>query len=142
VSVVIMLALVNVLKTWSVSVLTAPFVLTSWLLLLGTHAFSGLEGGARIPEHAEPGRNQPHQGRHDDLVSLPDPHDVLHVGLVLVFVPAAGDDPEGPEKDPEADRHEGAEDPLGQRFRQFVLIPGQALPIGGPDALFHHGLHQ
>lgn len=49
VSVVVMLALVNMFKAWSVSVLTAPFVLTSWLLLLGTHAFSGLEGGALPP---------------------------------------------------------------------------------------------
>lgn len=45
-SVVVMLALVNVFKTWGVSVLTAPFVLISWLLLLGTHAFSGLTGSA------------------------------------------------------------------------------------------------
>lgn len=49
VSVVVMLALVNVFKTWSVSVLTAPFVLITWLLLLATHAFSGLEGGALPP---------------------------------------------------------------------------------------------
>lgn len=49
VSVVVMLALVNVFRTWSVSVLTAPFVLISWLLLLGTNAFSGLDGGALPP---------------------------------------------------------------------------------------------
>jgi len=49
VSVVIMLALVKVFKTWGVSVLTAPFVLITWLLLLGTHAFSGLEGAALPP---------------------------------------------------------------------------------------------
>jgi urea transporter len=49
ISVVVTLALVNVLKTWSVSALTAPFVLTSWLLLLGTNAFGGLEGGALPP---------------------------------------------------------------------------------------------
>ena len=46
VSVVVTLALANVLKAWSVSALTAPFVLTAWLLLAATHAFSGLEGGA------------------------------------------------------------------------------------------------
>jgi len=44
-----MLAISNVLKTWSVSALTAPFVLTSWLLLLATNAFSGLEGSALPP---------------------------------------------------------------------------------------------
>lgn len=49
VSTVVMLALVNVFRTWSVSVLTAPFVLLSWLLLLGTNAFSGLDGGALPP---------------------------------------------------------------------------------------------
>jgi len=46
VSVVVMLALVNMFKTWNVSVLTAPFVLITWLLLLGTNAFSGLQGSA------------------------------------------------------------------------------------------------
>jgi len=49
VSVVVMLALVNMFKTWSVSVLTAPFVLITWLLLLGTNAFSGLQGSALPP---------------------------------------------------------------------------------------------
>jgi urea transporter len=49
VSVVVMLALVRVLKTWGVAVLTAPFVLVSWLLLLGTNAFSGLDGSALPP---------------------------------------------------------------------------------------------
>ena len=48
-SVVVMLALVNVFKTWGVSVLTAPFVLITWLLLLGTNAFAGLEGSALPP---------------------------------------------------------------------------------------------
>lgn len=46
VSVVFMLALVRVFNTWSVSVLTAPFVLISWLLLLATNAFAGLQGSA------------------------------------------------------------------------------------------------
>jgi urea transporter len=46
--VVIMLALSNLLKTWGVSALTAPFVLTAWLLLLATNAFSGLEGAALL----------------------------------------------------------------------------------------------
>ena len=49
VSVVVMLAISNVLKTWSVSALTAPFVLVAWLLLLATNAFSGLVGGALPP---------------------------------------------------------------------------------------------
>ena len=49
VSVVVMLAMVKVFKSWGVSVLTAPFVLISWLLLLGTNAFSGLQGSALPP---------------------------------------------------------------------------------------------
>jgi len=49
VSVVVTLALSKVFHTWSVSALTAPFVLTAWLLLLATNAFYGLEGGALPP---------------------------------------------------------------------------------------------
>jgi len=48
-SVVVTIALTNVFKTWSVSALTAPFVLTAWLLLAATNAFSGLDGGALPP---------------------------------------------------------------------------------------------
>ena len=46
VSVVAMLATVNVVKAWNVSALTFPFVLTTWLLLLATYAFAGLDGSA------------------------------------------------------------------------------------------------
>jgi urea transporter len=49
ISVVVTLALGSVLKTWSVSALTAPFVLTAWLLLLGTNAFAGLDASALPP---------------------------------------------------------------------------------------------
>jgi urea transporter len=49
VSVVVMLAIANVFKTWSVPALTAPFVLTAWLLLAATNAFYGLDGGALPP---------------------------------------------------------------------------------------------
>jgi urea transporter len=49
VSVVVMLAIANVFKTWSTPALTAPFVLTAWLLLLATNAFYGLDGGALPP---------------------------------------------------------------------------------------------
>jgi urea transporter len=49
VSVVVTLALTNVLKAWNVSALTAPFVLTAWLLLAATNAFTGLDGGALPP---------------------------------------------------------------------------------------------
>jgi urea transporter len=46
VSVVATLAATNLMKTWGVSALTAPFILVTWLLLLSTHAFSGLLGEA------------------------------------------------------------------------------------------------
>lgn len=46
VSVVCMLGAVNVVRAWSVSALTFPFVLTTWLLLLATYGFAGLDGAA------------------------------------------------------------------------------------------------
>ena len=46
VSVVATLAATNLMKTWGVSALTAPFILVTWLLLLSTYAFSGLLGEA------------------------------------------------------------------------------------------------
>ncbi len=46
VSVVCMLGTVNVTRAWGVAALTFPFVLTSWLLLLATYGFSGLQGDA------------------------------------------------------------------------------------------------
>lgn len=49
VSVVVMLGITNMFKTWGVAALTAPFVLTSWLLLLATNAFSGLAASALPP---------------------------------------------------------------------------------------------
>jgi urea transporter len=49
VSVVVMLAIAKVCNTWSVPALTAPFVLTAWLLLLGTNTFAGLDGSALPP---------------------------------------------------------------------------------------------
>lgn len=48
VSVVVMLALARLFKPSGVSVLTAPFVLITWLLLLGTNAFIGLEGNSLL----------------------------------------------------------------------------------------------
>jgi len=46
VSVVCMLGMTNVGRVWGVAALTFPFVLTSWLLLLATYGFSGLDGVA------------------------------------------------------------------------------------------------
>jgi urea transporter len=47
VSVVAMLGTANVTRTWRVSALTFPFVLTTWLLLLAAYAFAGL--GSETP---------------------------------------------------------------------------------------------
>jgi urea transporter len=44
VSVPVTLAIANVFKSWGVAALTAPFVLTTWLFLLATYAFSAIEG--------------------------------------------------------------------------------------------------
>jgi urea transporter len=52
VSVMATLGTANVFKTWSVAALTAPFVLTAWLFLLATYAFSAIEGGG-LPMSAE-----------------------------------------------------------------------------------------
>jgi urea transporter len=50
ISVVAMLGTANVTKAWSVSALTFPFVLTTWLLLLAAYAFAGL--GSEAPPFA------------------------------------------------------------------------------------------
>jgi urea transporter len=52
VSVPATLGTANVFKTWGVAALTAPFVLTAWLFLLATYAFSAIGGGA-LPMTAE-----------------------------------------------------------------------------------------
>jgi urea transporter len=52
VSVVATLGTANVFKTWGVAALTAPFVLTAWLFLLATYAFSAIEGNG-LPMTAE-----------------------------------------------------------------------------------------
>lgn len=44
VSVVAMLGIVNAVKPWGVSALTFPFVLITWLFLLASHGFAGIEG--------------------------------------------------------------------------------------------------
>ena len=46
VSAIAMLGPVNAVKPWSVPAHTYPFVLTTWILLLATHGFSGLSGVA------------------------------------------------------------------------------------------------
>jgi len=54
VSTVVMLAIANVFDAWGVPALTFPFVLTTWLLVLGAWAFTNIEpsslGPAALPE--------------------------------------------------------------------------------------------
>jgi urea transporter len=54
VSTITMLAIANVVKTWDVSALTAPFVLTTLILLLATYYFPNT-GISRLPHPAIPG---------------------------------------------------------------------------------------
>jgi urea transporter len=52
VSVPVTLGIANVFKNWGVAALTAPFVLTAWLFMLATYAFSAVEGSG-LPMAAE-----------------------------------------------------------------------------------------
>src|SRR5262245_17992615 len=49
VSVVVMLGTAYAVKTWGMSALTFPFVITTWLLLLAAHGFAGSESGLSAP---------------------------------------------------------------------------------------------
>ncbi len=59
VSVIVMICIADILKTWKVAALTAPFVLVTWTMLLASYAFGGLSTSAL------PVPNLPH-----DLVAL------------------------------------------------------------------------
>ena len=59
VSVIVMICVADILKTWKVAALTAPFVLVTWTMLLASYAFGGLNTSAL------PVPNLPH-----DLVAL------------------------------------------------------------------------
>lgn len=53
VSVIATLCIADILKTWKVAALTAPFVLTAWVILLASYAFHGIYGSG-LPEPAFP----------------------------------------------------------------------------------------
>lgn len=53
VSVIVMVCIADILKTWKVAALTAPFVLTTWMILLASYAFSGLQSSG-LPAPALP----------------------------------------------------------------------------------------
>lgn len=51
VAVIATVSIADVLKTWKVAALTAPFVLTTWVILLASYAFSDLPAsGLPVPE--------------------------------------------------------------------------------------------
>lgn len=82
VSVIVTICIADILKTWKVAALTAPFVLVTWTILLASYAFGGLNS------HALPLPNLPH-----DLVAhtpdLLDGIDVFHAtfyGISEVFL--------------------------------------------------------
>lgn len=55
VSVIATVSIADILKTWKVAALTAPFVLTSWVVLLASYAFTGLNAsGLPVPELPHP----------------------------------------------------------------------------------------
>lgn len=49
ISVVFTLCIADILKTWKVAALTAPFVFTTWIILLASYAFSNLHNGGLPP---------------------------------------------------------------------------------------------
>ncbi|HHG0427359.1 TPA: urea transporter [Yersinia enterocolitica] len=53
VSVIVMVCIADILKTWKVAALTAPFVLTTWMILLASYAFAGLHSSG-LPTPALP----------------------------------------------------------------------------------------
>ncbi len=69
VSVIATLAAFHVLKPWGLPALTAPFVLVTWLMLLASYGFAGLNGSA-LPTGAVVGAYQPYPTDPLDLVGL------------------------------------------------------------------------
>ena len=53
VSVIATVCIADILKTWKVAALTAPFVFTTWIILLASYAFSGLHSNG-LPAPALP----------------------------------------------------------------------------------------
>lgn len=86
VSVVATLAMTNLMKTWGVSALTAPFVLIAWLLLLSSNGFSGLPAGA-LPTS---GLIQPIAAEVADPLRILDFVEGILVSISQVFVKGNG----------------------------------------------------
>jgi len=86
VSVVATLAMANVMKTWGVAALTAPFILVTWLLLLSAYAFSGIHGEA-LPS---PGQITPIPAEASNPLAVVDFLHGMLVSVSQIFVKGNG----------------------------------------------------
>jgi urea transporter len=85
-SAVVMLATTQVMRTWGVPALTAPFVLIAWLLLLSSNGFSGVPAGA-LPTS---GLIQPIAAEAADPLRILDFLEGLLISVSQVFVKGDG----------------------------------------------------
>jgi urea transporter len=85
-SAVVMLATTQVMRTWGVPALTAPFVLIAWLLLLSSNGFSGVPAGA-LPTS---GLIQPIAAEAADPLCILDFLEGLLISVSQVFVKGDG----------------------------------------------------
>jgi len=85
-SVVVMLATTQVLRTWGIPALTAPFVLITWLLLLSSNGFTGVPAGA-LPTS---GLIQPIAAEAADPLRILDFLEGVVISVSQVFVKADG----------------------------------------------------
>jgi urea transporter len=83
---VVMLATTQVMRTWGVPALTAPFVLIAWLLLLSSNGFSGVPAGA-LPTS---GLIQPIAAEAADPLRILDFLEGLLISVSQVFVKGDG----------------------------------------------------
>ncbi len=86
VSVVATLAVANLMKTWGVAALTAPFILVTWLLLLSAYAFSGIHGEA-LPS---PGQIAPIPAEAAQPLAVADFVQGMLISISQVFVKGNG----------------------------------------------------
>jgi urea transporter len=79
-------AVANLMKTWGVAALTAPFVLVTWLLLLSAYAFTGIHGDA-LPA---PGEITPIPPEAANPLAIVDFLEGMLISISQIFVKADG----------------------------------------------------
>ncbi|GKX53005.1 urea transporter [Budvicia aquatica] len=82
VTVIATISLADFLKNWKVAALTAPFVLTTWVILLASYSFSGVMG-AHLPAPALPHEFVPTVNSVFDSISM---LDAMFNGVSQVFL--------------------------------------------------------